>query len=101
MEKEIDYKIKIVNVVSTCHLGKELDLFKLAKKLKSEMEYFPETMPSCAAFKGQKLKGHIRIWKNGVIVLYTHNIFDIEKDLTETLESISKFEEIGDFPKEL
>ncbi len=59
-------KIDITNIVASANLGLELDLYKIASKLK-DVEYEPEQFPG-AILKFKEPKASLLLFKNGKVI---------------------------------
>jgi transcription initiation factor TFIID TATA-box-binding protein len=59
-------KIDITNIVASANLGLELDLYKIAYKLK-DVEYEPEQFPG-AILKFKEPKASLLLFKNGKVI---------------------------------
>ena len=59
-------KIEITNIVASANLGLELDLYKIAYKIK-DVEYEPEQFPG-AILKFKEPKASLLLFKNGKVI---------------------------------
>ena len=84
--------IEITNIVASAELGLELDLYKIASKIR-DVEYEPEQFPG-AILKFKKPKASLLLFKNGkVICAGARNERDIRIVLTKARELLIKYAE--------
>jgi transcription initiation factor TFIID TATA-box-binding protein len=85
-------EIEITNIVASAELGLELDLYKIAYKVK-DVEYEPEQFPG-AILKFKKPKASLLLFKNGkVICAGAKNEKEIRIVLRKAKELLKKYTE--------
>jgi transcription initiation factor TFIID TATA-box-binding protein len=85
-------KIEITNIVASASLGLELDLYKIAYKVR-DVEYEPEQFPG-AILKFKEPKASLLLFKNGkVICAGARNEADIRKVLIKAKKMLKPYAE--------
>ncbi len=86
----MEVKFKIVNMVASANLEKELDLYAIAREL-DNVEYEPEQFPG-AILKLKEPKTSLLLFKNGkMICTGARSEGDVYKAIDVTVEQITPY----------
>ena len=86
---KLRYEIKIISMTATYRMGVDLDLNKLASHMEG-VEYYPESMASCAFLRNGRLKKKMAIWKNGILNATGRNRQDLKEAMDHTAKMIEE-----------